>query len=378
MSTKHLSYSSRRVAAYMVIAAAVAAAALAWRIATQGNTHAPAEADATPTAAVQTVRVARESIAEPVQAYGSIFAGSANAVTVNVPYTARVMHIRVQLGQAVKRDAPLVDLLADASASLAAAQAKNTAVLARDELARTQSMFDKGLATQSQLDSAKKALLDAQDVLAAQQRMGVTAGVQTVTAPSDAIVTQISVSQGDQTQPGAALVQLAVTGRAGDGWPNVMLGVEPSDAATIRPGDTVTLHGLSSALEQQTLEGRVTTVGAAVDPQSQLVDVGALVAVPTHSLFIPGTRVRADIATAAGTYWVVPRSAVLRDDSGNAYLFQVTADAHAKRVPVAVKVEADNRYGVDGPIDAGLPVVVGGNYELQDGMAVRASGGTAR
>jgi hypothetical protein len=41
-------------------------------------------------------------------------------------------------------------------------------------------------------------------------------------------------------------------------------------------------------------------------------------------------------------------------------------------VNVALKVEDGARYGVDGSLDATLPLVVSGNYELADGMAVRA------
>ena len=114
-------------------------------------------------------------------------------------------------------------------------------------------------------------------------------------------------------------------------------------------------------------------VGASIDPQSQLVDVGANVPLG-QSAFIPGTRVSADIATRNGTHWIVPRAAVLKDDKG-AYVFQVDAQNKARRVAVAIQVENGDRYGVDGPLDPTQALVVSGNYELKDGMAVRAQGG---
>ena len=67
--------------------------------------------------------------------------------------------------------------------------------------------------------------------------------------------------------------------------------------------------------------------------------------------------------------WSVPRQAVLSDDQGS-YLFQV-ANRHAQRVAVQVVGEAAQSYGVTGKLDPQLPVVVLGNYELRDGMAVR-------
>jgi multidrug efflux pump subunit AcrA (membrane-fusion protein) len=120
----------------------------------------------------------------------------------------------------------------------------------------------------------------------------------------------------------------------------------------------------------------VVLVGAAVNQQSQLVDVGANVPLG-QSAFIPGTRVRAEIATRTGTHWIVPRAAVLKDDQG-AYVFQITPQNKARRVAVTTQVENGDRYGVDGPIDAGEGLVVSGNYELKDGMAVRISGGAPR
>lgn len=71
---------------------------------------------------------------------------------------------------------------------------------------------------------------------------------------------------------------------------------------------------------------------------------------------------------------VVPRAAVLSDRKGT-YVFQVTPKHTAQRVDVVVRVESGNRYGVDGPLDAAEPLVVTGNYELRNGMAVRMAGG---
>jgi membrane fusion protein, multidrug efflux system len=47
-------------------------------------------------------------------------------------------------------------------------------------------------------------------------------------------------------------------------------------------------------------------------------------------------------------------------------------------VNVTVKVEQGDTYGVDGALDAARPLVVSGNYELEDGMAVRMAQGGGR
>ncbi|MFM0093221.1 efflux RND transporter periplasmic adaptor subunit [Paraburkholderia sediminicola] len=324
---------------------------------------------------VQTVRVQRAVIAQPVRAYGIVAASASNLTTINLPYIARIVQMRVQAGQSVTRGTPLFVVQADPAAVLASTQAKSAVTLAQGELARTQSLYDKGLATQSQLATARKAAEDAQQALAAQNQTGVANGNKVIGAPIDGVVLQVSAAQGDQVQPGAAILQLA-GGNGKDARANVMLGVEPSDVPAIRTGDVVTLHGLSTSLARAAADGRVVLVGASVDQQSQLVNVGANVPLG-QSAFIPGTRVSADIATRSGTHWVVPRAAVLKDDKG-AYVFQITPQNKARRVAVVTQVENGDRYGVDGPIDAAEGLVVSGNYELKDGMAVRAGGGAPR
>ncbi|QGZ56111.1 efflux RND transporter periplasmic adaptor subunit [Paraburkholderia acidiphila] len=329
-----------------------------------------------PSAAVQVVHVMREPVSQTVVAYGSVAAAASNATTLSLSYLARVTRVLVQPGQTVARGAPLFVVQADPNAVIAYNQAQSAATLARGELSRTGSLFRDGLATQSQLAAAQKALDDAQQALAAQSATGIAPGSKTVTAPVAGVVTQLAAVPGDQIQAGTALAQLvAANGPAGNAA-NVALGVEPADALKLRVGARVVLRPLSASLGSQRAQGRVVLVGAAIDAQSQLVNVGANVPL-AGTAFLPGTRVRADIDTQTGTWWNVPRAAVLQDARGS-YLYQVAPDNKAHRVDVTVKVEHGDTYGVDGALDASRPLVVVGNYELEDGMAVRVAQGGAR
>ncbi|MGA9914073.1 MAG: efflux RND transporter periplasmic adaptor subunit [Paraburkholderia sp.] len=374
MRNNPLSAPRPRIASYAIALACAALMSAGAHAAGAANASAGDDAADQPVVSVQTVRVQRAIIAQPVRAYGIVAASASNLTTVNLPYLARIVQMRVQAGQSVTRGTPLFVVQADPAAVLAANQAKSAVTLAQGELARTQSLYDKGLATQSQLATARKAAEDAQQALAAQNQTGIASSSKVIAAPIDGVVLQISAAQGDQVQPGAAILQLTSgNGNGKDARANVMLGVEPSDIPAIHTGDTVTLHGLSTALAKSAADGRVTLVGASVDQQSQLVNVGASVPLG-QSAFIPGTRVSADIATHSGTHWVVPRAAVLKDDQG-AYVFQITPQNKARRVAVVTQIENGDRYGVDGPIDGTQGLAVSGNYELKDGMAVRVSGG---
>jgi len=346
------------------VAAFLAASAGFWNI--------QVRADDSPIVTVQTAHVQRATIAQPVRAYGIVAASASNVTTINLPYVARIMQMRVQPGQTVARGAPLVVVQADPAAALTANQARSAATLALGELARVQSLYDKGLATRSQLAAEKKALQDAQQALAAQEQMGVVTGSRTVVAPLDGVVLQVSAGQGDQVQAGAAIMQLAAANSDKYARANVMLGIEPADSAAIHAGDS----SLSVTLAEAAVTSRVVLVGAAVDPQSQLVNVGANVPLG-QTAFIPGTRVSADIATNASAHWLVPRSTVLKDDKGE-YVFQIMPDRKAHRVTVVTKIEDGDRYGVDGMLDGAQPLVVSGNYELRDGMPVQIDGGAAR
>ncbi|NIF77177.1 efflux RND transporter periplasmic adaptor subunit [Paraburkholderia sp. Cy-641] len=365
-------------AATVAVAAPLACAVLWYASAPAAHAADSSTAEPQPSVAVQTVRVQRAEIAQPVRGFGVVATSASSVTTINLPYLARIVQMRVQAGQSVRRGTPLFVVQADPAAVLAATQATSALTLAQGELARTQSLYDKGLATRSQLASASKAADDARQALAAQHQTGVASGDKTVNAPFDGVVLQLSAAQGDQVQAGAAILQLA-SGRAGDtqtARANLTLGVEPADAGAIHPGDTVTLRGLSAALAQTTATGRVVFVGAAIDPQSQLVNIGADVPL-AQTPFIPGTRVAADVATRAGTHWIVPRAAVLKDRHG-AYVFQITPQHKARRVAVTIVVENGANYGVDGSLDAALGLVVSGNYELTDGMAVRTGGDASR
>ena len=110
-------------------------------------------------------------------------------------------------------------------------------------------------------------------------------------------------------------------------------------------------------------------VFAVINPQTRLVDVA--VNLLDGSQFMPGTKLRGDVSLAVVDAWVVPASAVLEDAAG-AYLFQV-AGGKAHRVAVQVRVRGADNQGVTGPIVAGQPIVVSGNYELEDGAAVRVA-----
>lgn len=346
-----------------LVLACVANAALA-----QGKS----EAAPGPVAQVATAKVQRAVIAPTVMAYGTVTLSQDSQTDLGLPYAAQITRLHASAGQAVRRGELLFVARSDPAAVLATQQAQNAVTLARGELDRTRALLDQRLATRSQLATAEKALADAQQALAAQRQLGADSGERAVRAPYDAVVTKLVAAQGDRLAPGAVVLQLART--AGTVPTRVTLGIDPALRRSVAVGAAVAVTSLTApaGAASAALPGRVRRVQATLNPQSRLVDATVELA-PGHAAdLIPGEPVQGAITLAGGEHWVVPRQAVLQDAQG-AYVYQVDA-GHARRVPVQLRVDDGARLGVDGPLQVGQPLVVQGNYQLTDGMAVREAG----
>jgi RND family efflux transporter MFP subunit len=322
--------------------------------------EARAAGDAAASVLVTTETPRQGTLNRPVTAYGVVAPAPAGAISVASLHAAQVAALRISLGQVVRRGDPLLDLGADPAASLAFAQARSDVDLARAELARTRQMAAEHLATLSQVDQAAKAERDAEATLEARRREGGGTPVETVISPVAGIVTAIAVGNGDHVQPGAALVSLA---RA-DGLV-AMLGVTPEERPRIRPGVAVDLVDLDAP--GAPVAAAILTVGGMADAKTGLVPVTAA---PRASVALTaGAHLHATIQGDAVAGWIVPRDAVLTDADGP-HVFQIE-DGKAHRIAIGIVGGAGDALAVSGAIDGKRPLVVSGNYQLADGMAVR-------
>lgn len=308
---------------------------------------------------VETVALKRQTMTDTLSGYGVVSPDTRTLHTVNLPRPGQIMGLMVNAGQVVKKGEPLLEFGTGADAALLYQQARRAMEFAKIDLVRTEQLASQQLATQAQLAAAKKALADAEAALRAQEVLGTDRPSERISAPFDAVVVTVQAAQGDRLAAGAPVLQLAQAGTR-----RVLLGVEPEEVARVRPGMTVAVMPVFD--ESRKVEGTVKQVFGVINPQTQWVDV--LVALPGAGL-MPGTRVYAEVRVDSRDTWVVPRSAVLRDARG-AHLFQVHG-GKARRVEVTTGLERDGLIAVEGVLDADAPVVSLGNYELQDGMAVR-------
>lgn len=314
-----------------------------------------------PSVLVQTVPLAKKNLPETLATYGTLATPEAATRNVNVPHAGEVLQVTISPGAVVKKGAPLLTVGTDPSAAAAYAQALSAVEFSRSEVQRNEELLTQRLATQSQLAAAKKALADAEAALLAQRRLGTDRRSETLIAPYDAVVTTLNVHEGDRFQPNAPILQLARAGAL-----RAQLSIDPEDTARVKIGMKVELTAVFKPQQQMT--GTVDQIHGVINPQTRLVEVLARLDSGADGL-IAGTAVRGSFILANALAWTVPRSAVLTDDQG-AYVFQVD-NGHAKRVNVRTTQPMGKLVGIDGDLNPRLPVVVLGNYELQDGMAVR-------
>lgn len=325
-----------------------------------------ASADQKTPVAVDTAMPAQRLFHARVEAFGTLAADSRHAQTLTLPQAGQIVAAEVTPGHRVRRGQTLLKLATDPNARNAYQQSVNALNQTRDELTRTQRLHNEKLATNSQLDAARKALADAQAALDAQAKLGGAQAVTALIAPSDGVVTTLDATLGERVAAGAKLVeftpQLALAAQ---------LGVEPEAAARIRPGMTATITPVY-ATNARPLPGAVAVVADAVNPQTHLVDVLATIDGGNSAGLAAGAALSARIDVAQFNAWSVPRDALLNDEQG-AYVFQIE-QGKAHRVGVKVVSPDGDPVGVDGKLDVNAPVIALGAYELSDGDAVTAGG----
>lgn len=348
---------------YLVIGAAVAAAAIGtWFYVGHRGDKPEAEGGEAKDVSVlvQTSAAHPRQLPLTMQVFGE--AGPGRPQALSFPQAGQLVRLPLVVGQRVHRGELLAVIASDPTAVSSYAQAASAAAFAQRELQRIQQLQGLQLATESQVDAARRQLDDARAALAAQARLGGAQANAELTAPFDGIVTALSAAQGDRVAAGATVVQLGPVDRL-----RVLLALEPAKSAQVKPGMAVDITPMQDGAG--TINATIGEVQDLVDPKTQMVTAIAELRAARQPSLVPGTRVEATIRIGQRQAWAVPRQAVLSDDKGS-YLFQV-AQRRARRVDVVTVAENGDVYGVDGHVDPALPVVVLGNYELADGVQVR-------
>lgn len=233
--------------------------------------------------------------------------------------------------------------------------ARNQSAIAKQHLEKLQA-FGKQQelqAAEGQLESAKGKYLGAQAQLSYSE----------IRTPIDGVVTDRPLYPGEMAAAGTPLLTVmdisSVIAKAH---------IPQSDAAALNVGDkgTITVPGIDKPIQ-----GKVTVVSPALDPNSTTVEVWLEAKNPKHALK-PGTSVQLSLtAQTVKNALVVPSSAIVTTPEGATVVMVAGADGLCHQTAVKVGI----RNGADAQILEGVTetekVVSSGAYGLPDKTKIK-------
>jgi len=309
-------------------------------------------------AAVKVQDPKRGSIPELIFAYGTAGPTSSAQQTASFQRDGMVSELYVEVGDQFKKGDKLLDFGASPAAVVAYEMAKTTEAIKKRTLERKQQLFKQQLATRDDVDNADKDLSDAVMQREMYEKLGSIEN-EVLTAPWDGVVTAISVNKGDRISAGAPLMTLSRPDHL-----ILSVGVEAGALEKVKPDLPVHLTSLLPGRKPS--EGTVKRIGIAVDPKTRQVPV--FVEVP-DGMALSGENFKAGIEVGKFQGWVVPRDSIGSNTRGT-FIYQID-EGHAKRVYVNVVGSVGKNSVVEGDIDSQKEIILSGNYQVDDGDAVR-------
>lgn len=326
---------------------------------------ATAQPSDTPVATVTTVPVRQGTLSQTATAYGNIAAEPGAIEVLSAPVETRVLDLRVAPGQSVQKDELVVDVEPSMDEKLKFLDAQNGFANAKRDLANVKQRFEMKLATTTEMQQAQQSVQIAKAKLDDLQKRGAGESHQSLKATSSGVVWKIDVQEGALVPAGAPLVEVVPKSSV-----QVRLGVEPGEVSTLHDNQTVHLSAAEGA--GAPVDATVRRITQRVNAATRLVDVFVAPTSGKDNLMLD-QYVKAQWSSHLAKGLVVPRSAALPQAHGDA-LFVVR---NGKAVKQIVKIVLENDLDAvvtGGDFKAGEPVVIAGNLELEDGMAVAMGG----
>jgi HlyD family secretion protein len=230
-------------------------------------------------------------------------------------------------------------------------------------LAERSATLHKGTTNPSDLATAKSKAQQASGRLAA---LAAQADYATIRAPFDGVVTDQFLRQGDFATAGTKLLTIADTSTV-----IVKAPLSIDAAANVHAGDVASV--MPDSLPGVTLQGTVSLVGGAADPQSRAAEVWITLPNPDGRLRDnSAARVTINSSNVPNAV-VVPTSAVTLDatnaNSGTVMVVDAKSVAHETKVTTGAHTR--DRTQITSGLHGGETIVIEGNYGLPDGTKVQ-------
>ena len=308
------------------------------------------------------VKVAAVTVQPFAETYQAVGTATANEqVILTAPVTERIVRLGFTDGGYVRRGQVIAELAqGQESAALASAQAR--AREAEQQLARLETLKDRGFATKSAYDAqvaaAAAARADASQVRASigdriirapfsgvASLRQISAGAVVSTGTPIATISDISVIKLDFTVPETMLSQLSV-------------------------GQSIA--AVSSAFPGQPFRGTIRAIDPVLDPATRAVKLRALLPNPGGRIK-PGMLMAVTITSQPRTAPAVPELAIVNEGEDR-FVYTIAPDGTAKRVPVTTGGRNNDRVEILDGVTPGTRIVTEGVVKLADGMKVTVAG----
>jgi membrane fusion protein, multidrug efflux system len=316
-----------------------------------------------PIAQVQIIKLHLSEISETLSVYGTVLPWPDKLQTISVPYTSRIEKILVNEGQPVQQGDVLLMLKPGDDATLQLGQAKTELQAALREQQLIQERINLKLATQQDLVTAQLRTEQAKVMMANLTERGINQNQQ-IKAEHAGIIHLVSVQQNQIVPAGSPLLQWVDQNQ----W-MVRLGVEPEDFEQLQLNQQVLLTPVNNPIAKP-IKGSIATITHQIDPVTRLLNI--FVRPESNQALLINDFVQAHIIVSSAETLVAPRKALLPD--GDAYSLFTIAKGLAVKHQVQVGLENDNQVEViANDLKEQDDLVVLGNYELEDGMAVEVN-----
>ncbi|WP_175687534.1 efflux RND transporter periplasmic adaptor subunit [Burkholderia multivorans] len=332
----------------------------AWR-ATRGGSG---EHQAMPPIPVSTMRVAPHSVADELQAVGSLQA--VREVLLAPDTSGRVTAINFEAGQFVKEGTVLVQLYdAPEQADRAAAAAK--ADFAQLQLRRSQTLAPTGAEPRELLEQRKA---EAAEAAAAVRQLDARIQQKAIRAPFSGQLGIRRINLGQYLNAGDAIATLTQLDPL-----YVNFTLPQQDLPKLTPGAPVQVT--VDAAPGQIFDAKVSTIEPRIDGETRNVAVQALLP-NAERLLKSGMYATARLTLPATTDAIVlPLTAIQTSASGDSVVLVQGADAQGVGKAVAVPVVTGRRLGEDVLVTQGVKpgdiVVTAGQNRLPPGATVKIS-----
>jgi RND family efflux transporter MFP subunit len=313
-------------------------------------------------ALVLTEAVIEETLSPVVEAIGSTVIPPSGVTVVSLPSEVTVLALKVVPGQAVDKDAVLLQFAPSPDAALQLALAEKTAESTAQALETAKARVERGLATKPEQIAAQAAADEARQRL---ERLRAsrppTNGL--LRAPLAGVVQAVHAQAGGVTAANTPLVDVAPPAAS-----IAQVGVEPGQAEMVAVGQHASVTPLSGG--DGSWPGLVRLIAPSVDGATRLVNVN--IDFEGEARPKVGTMLRARFAVPGRHVLTISRAALLADDP-EAVL--VVRDEKAVRVPVKFGLRTGERVEVKEGLSAGDQVIVLGQWQVKDGAHVRLKSG---